>query len=98
MQPRLVQLGARPIRYMTKISRQGPLKSEPALHRSMSSSSTHAERTAAEQRDNAVHLVKLNRIEPVNETVKLLQLRVPAGKHIKASRLHAHLLPQPADT
>jgi hypothetical protein len=85
MRTRLVQLGACPIKHLRRTSRQGPLKLNPALSQNMSGSSTHEERTAAQQRDDAVHLVKLDRIEPVNETIRLLQFRVPAGKRIKAS-------------
>ena len=51
------------------------------------SNSTHEERTAAEQRESTVHHVKLDKIDTVNETIRLLQLRVPAGKQIKANLL-----------
>ena len=85
MRSRLVQLGARPVSNLIKPFRLDPLKPNPALPRSMSSSNTHEERTAAEQRDNSVHLVTLDKIERVNETVRLLQLKIPAGKQIKAS-------------
>jgi len=92
MRTRLVQLGACPIKHLRRTSRQGPLKLNPALSQNMSGSSTHEERTAAQQRDDAVHLVKLDRIEPVNETIRLLQLRVPAGKRIKASLSDSSML------
>lgn len=85
MRIRLVQLGARPIRNLTRTPCQGLFKLNQPLSHSMSSSGTHEERTAAEQREGAIHLVKLDRIEPINETIRLLQLRVPAGKHIKAN-------------
>lgn len=62
-----------------------------------SNSSTHEERTAAEQRESTIHLVGLDKIEPVNETIRLLQLRIPAGKRIKASLLNSSVLRLPAD-
>ncbi|KAK9419765.1 putative NADH-cytochrome b-5 reductase [Seiridium unicorne] len=46
----------------------------------MSSSKTsHLERTAAEPRDKSLNIVKLQRIEEINETTRLFRLEIPAS-------------------
>ncbi|KAL9045532.1 MAG: hypothetical protein Q9214_001439, partial [Letrouitia sp. 1 TL-2023] len=59
-----------------------------AARRAMSSSgsATHEERTAAKQRGASIYRVVLDRIELVNEDVKLMRLRIPERQQIEASR------------
>ncbi|KAL9612948.1 MAG: hypothetical protein Q9167_002477 [Letrouitia subvulpina] len=52
----------------------------------MSNSATHEERTATEQRGATIYRVILDRIELVNEDVRLMRLRIPERQQIKASR------------
>lgn len=60
----------------------------PLLRRSMSThpriSQSHEERTAEEPRGNAIHTVVLSKISQVNPTIRLLQLRIPNGRRIRA--------------
>ncbi|KAI4217065.1 MAG: hypothetical protein LQ351_000373 [Letrouitia transgressa] len=51
-----------------------------------SSSATHEERTAAQQRGASIYRVVLDRIELANEDVKLIRLRIPERQQIEASR------------
>ncbi|MCJ1230065.1 hypothetical protein MMC12_006736 [Toensbergia leucococca] len=48
-------------------------------------SQSHEERTALESRQNSIHVVTLTKISQVNTTIRLLQLSIPSGNHIKAS-------------
>ena len=97
MRSRLVRLGIRPVGMSTRSSPNTVFKPNPDFGRNMSGS-THEERTAAEQRQNAIHHVKLDKIDTVNETIRLLQLRVPAGKQIKANLLVRQCILQFPDT
>ncbi|KAI4164296.1 MAG: hypothetical protein LQ342_001942 [Letrouitia transgressa] len=51
-----------------------------------SGSATHEDRTASEQRGTSIYRVILDRIELVNEDVKLMRLRIPERQQIEASR------------
>ena len=84
MRSRLAQLGVCPIKFSTELCLKSPFKPRPGFGRKMSNS-THEERTAAEQRENAIHHVSLDKISSVNESIRLLQLRIPANQRIKAS-------------
>ncbi|KAL9593116.1 MAG: hypothetical protein Q9179_006091 [Wetmoreana sp. 5 TL-2023] len=59
-----------------------------------STSLTHEERTAAEQREADLHHVKLVQIAQISESMRLLQLEIPPPEQVKASRcqwLDVHL-------
>ncbi|KAL8704991.1 MAG: hypothetical protein Q9201_001888 [Fulgogasparrea decipioides] len=51
-----------------------------------STSLTHEERTAAEQREADLHHVKLVQIAQISESMRLLQLEIPPPEQVKASR------------
>ncbi|KAL9584735.1 MAG: hypothetical protein Q9203_004552 [Teloschistes exilis] len=48
------------------------------------SSTSHQERTAAEQREANLHQVKLSQINQVNDTIRLLRLSIPPAKQVEA--------------
>ena len=54
-----------------------------------SDSPSHEQRTATEQRSSYIHRVVLDKIESINEDIRLLQLRIPDRRQIKASLLQA---------
>lgn len=54
--------------------------------RTMTSKTSHEERTAADRREPDMHTVILHKIEQVNRTIRLLQLR-PCGEMPKARNL-----------
>ncbi|KAK2045291.1 NADH-cytochrome b-5 reductase [Colletotrichum somersetense] len=49
----------------------------------ISSKDSHIERTAAEPRDPSLHTVSLNRVEEVNESIRLFRLGICEGSSIK---------------
>ncbi|CZR68480.1 uncharacterized protein PAC_18379 [Phialocephala subalpina] len=49
---------------------------------STKASLSHLERTAAEPRDDGLHMVKITHIRPINETIRLFELQ-PLTDHIK---------------
>lgn len=54
----------------------------PAIRRSMGSS--HEERTATEPREKNIHKVILQKIETVNENIRLIRLKISNEKHLEA--------------
>ncbi|KAK1968248.1 NADH-cytochrome b-5 reductase [Colletotrichum sublineola] len=48
-----------------------------------SSKNSHIERTAAEPRDHSLHTVAVNRVEEVNESIRLIRLGICEGSSIK---------------
>lgn len=65
------------------------LQQEVIPRRGMTSKTSHEERTAADHREHGMHTVVLNKIEQVNQSIRLLQLR-PSGEKPKYSSSQAN--------
>ena len=59
---------------------------ESTLRRAMTSKTSHEERTAADRRESVMHTVVLEKIEQINQNIRLLRLR-PRGEKPKARDL-----------